>query len=285
MNIFIAHMLVLFVINAVIVVGMGLVIGLGGIVALNAGAFLAIGAYTYGIATAYFHLLPLEAFATSLATGLVLGWIVTHWLRRLTGEELVLGTLAIQLITTSAAANLDSATGGIYGLPNITRFGHSLGSTLAVTVVLATVTISILAALYRSPFARLLRAMRDAPLDTELLGRPIRSVRHIAFVCSAGAVAVAGALTASYMTYIDPSTSDVSVSVATVAAVTIGGAGRLLGALAGAAVLTLVPEFLRFLPYTSAAAPAIQQLVFGALIVALMLRRPHGLFGEYSFRD
>jgi branched-chain amino acid transport system permease protein len=281
------HFSMLFAINALLVAGMGLIIGVGGVAALNAGAFASIGAYVYAVATTYLHWAPLTAFLVAVCGGVAVGWTTSRITSRLTGEELLLGTLAVQLIISSAAANFDRLTGGLYGMPDIPRLGfhfNSAAGTVAVTLVICIIALSLLSLLYRSPFARALRATRDAPLDATLLGRSIHIVQGRGFTCAAAASAAAGALLASYLTYVDPTAVDLGLSVTVLAAVILGGAGTFAGALTGAAIMTLVPEALRFLPITSGIAPALQQILFGAVLVLCMLRRPRGLLGEYGFR-
>jgi branched-chain amino acid transport system permease protein len=286
MNLF-WHFLMLFAINSLLVAGMGLIIGVGGVVALNAGAFAAVGAYTYGIATANFHWPVVPAFLLAMAGGLVISSIIGRAITLLRGEELVLGTLAAQLVTSSVVANLDGVTGGLYGLPGITRIGfwfHSFAGTVIVTLTVCAFGLLVLWLLYRSPFARALRGTRDAPLDTILLGRSIPTIQRRAFACAAMASAAAGALLASYLTYVDPTVVDLGLSVTVLAAVIVGGAGTFSGALAGAAIMTLVPETLRFMPVMNGSSPALQQILFGAVLLVCVLRRPRGILGEFGFR-
>src|SRR5690242_8224694 len=79
------HLLILFAINSILVAGMGLIIGVGGVAALNAGAFAAVGAYTYGVATTHFHCSGLSAFLLATAAGLLFGWIISSSITRLAG--------------------------------------------------------------------------------------------------------------------------------------------------------------------------------------------------------
>jgi branched-chain amino acid transport system permease protein len=200
----------------------------------------------------------------------------------------VLGTLSVQLVGTTVLANLDDITGGLYGITAIPRprlAGRAM-TNMELALVIALVAAAALLVVrlwYSSPFARALRAARDIPSDATHLGRSLADARHAAFTCAGAVLGPAGALAAAHATYIDPSTGDLGVSIGIVAAVVLGGSGRLSGALAGAAIITLIPELLRVMPLATASAAALQQAVFGALLVACVRWRPTGLFGEFAY--
>jgi len=63
----------------------------------------------------------------------------------------------------------------------------------------------------------------------------------------------------------------------------IGGAGSFTGPLAGALLLVLLPEALRFLQIPDSVAANLRQVVYGLLLILLMRFRPQGLMGEYDF--
>ena len=64
----------------------------------------------------------------------------------------------------------------------------------------------------------------------------------------------------------------------------IGGAGTLRGPVLGAVVLVVLPEFLRFVGLPDAVAANIRQIIYSGLLVAVMMWRPQGMQGEYSFQ-
>jgi branched-chain amino acid transport system permease protein len=134
-----------------------------------------------------------------------------------------------------------------------------------------------------SPFGRVLRAIREDELFTRALGKNTLWFKVAAFAVSAALAASAGSLYAHYITFIDPTSFTVMESILVISMVIIGGAGSRLGPLMGAVVLVSLPEALRFLGLPSPVAGNTRQLIYGALLVAMMTLRPRGLVGKYGF--
>jgi len=83
---------------------------------------------------------------------------------------------------------------------------------------------------------------------------------------------VAGFLYAHYVTYLSPGSFNLGFSVLLVTMVAVGGAHNVWGALIGTAVLTVLPEYLRFFKDYDV-------LIYGAILMAIMILRPEGLYG------
>jgi branched-chain amino acid transport system permease protein len=73
-------------------------------------------------------------------------------------------------------------------------------------------------------------------------------------------------------------------SITVLLMVIFGGVGSVSGSVAGAVILVILPELLRFLGLPSSIAAPIRQMIYGLLLVILMLRRPEGIMGAYKFR-
>jgi len=69
-----------------------------------------------------------------------------------------------------------------------------------------------------------------------------------------------------------------------VSAVIIGGAASIKGSIAGAFLVILLPEPLRFIGLPASIVGAGRQIIYGFLLLVILLRRPQGLFSEYVFR-
>jgi len=126
--------------------------------------------------------------------------------------------------------------------------------------------------------------MRDDELALRGLGKNVRLAKIQAFAIASGLVAIAGALYASYVGYIDPSTAGLDKSILMLAMVIVGGAGNFRGPIIGAVVLLLIPEILRFVDIPDAVAANVRLLLYGLMLVVLMHFRPQGLAGEYRMR-
>lgn len=135
-----------------------------------------------------------------------------------------------------------------------------------------------------SPWGRLLKCLRDDELATRSLGKNTRKARLEAFAFACGLAAVAGALYAGYIGYIDPSSASLDQGILILCMVIVGGVGNFKGPLVGAAVLILLPEILRFTHFPDNIAPNMRLLIYGMLLVIMAHFRPRGLAGEYRFQ-
>ena len=95
---------------------------------------------------------------------------------------------------------------------------------------------------------------------------------------------IAGSLYAHYITFIDPSSFTILESILIISMIIVGGLASMKGAVAGAIILVLLPEPLRFLPLPSFAIGALRQMIYAALLVILLIKRPQGIFGEFSLK-
>jgi branched-chain amino acid transport system permease protein len=102
-------------------------------------------------------------------------------------------------------------------------------------------------------------------------------------VIGSGLAAIAGAMYAYYVTYIDPTSFTVSESIFMLSIVIVGGAGRLRGPILGAVILVSLPEILRFLDVPNSIAANLRQILYGGLLVGFMMLRPKGIWGQYGF--
>jgi branched-chain amino acid transport system permease protein len=92
---------------------------------------------------------------------------------------------------------------------------------------------------------------------------------------------IAGSLYAHYITFIDPSSFNVTESILILLMVIFGGMGTIAGPFLGAAVLILFPEMLRFIGIPDAFAAPLRQMIYGLLLMILIMKRPQGLVGKY----
>ena len=94
--------------------------------------------------------------------------------------------------------------------------------------------------------------------------------------------AVAGAIYASYTSYIDPSLASMDQSILLLSMIFVGGMGNLKGPLAGAAILLLIPEVLRFMNIPDAVAAEIRVMLYGLMLVLIVRFKPEGVAGDYK---
>jgi branched-chain amino acid transport system permease protein len=274
-DVYTMRILNLALIFAVAALGLQLIVGYTGQFSFGHAAFFGIGAYASALLTFHFKLpfyltMPMAAVAAGLA-----GWMVAPLLR-LSGHFLAIGTLATGEIIFLLMINwkwLTKGAYGLYGIPFPKLGAFELESDGAyyflVTVVLGLVYF-FLTRLTASRFGRGLIAVRENELAAMVTGVNANSQKIKAFVIGTACAGLAGALYAHYVSYISPESFKFHVSVEMVTMVVIGGLGSMPGAVIGALVIVLLPEYLRALA-------DYRLVVYGSLLIIFMMYLPGGL--------
>jgi branched-chain amino acid transport system permease protein len=278
-------------IYALLAIGLNVVVGFAGLLDLGYVAFYAIGAYT----TAYFtgtlpvhppftlnpfFVIPLAVIAAMFA-GLLLGAPTL----RLRGDYLAIVTLGFGEIITIFAVNLDTITNGsrgAFGIPafNIHLFGinydFGLGSKPYYYLLLgfAVVILVAFSLLENSRVGRAWTAIREDEVAAQACGIPPVKYKLLAFTIGASTSGFAGALYASKIGYINPSSFTVSFSILVLVLVIFGGMGSLIGSVVGAAVLQTVFAYVR---KNNTFDPLDIYIYVGALLILMMIFRPQGI--------
>jgi branched-chain amino acid transport system permease protein len=159
-----------------------------------------------------------------------------------------LGFGIIVYITLNETVDLTGGPSGLAGIPNIAigsfQFDDDVKNFYLIwSFVLVTVLLSL--NLANSRIGRALRAIHDSETAARVMGVNVSFLKVQIFALSALISAVAGSLYAHTMTFISPASFGFNFSVELVTMVIIGGLGSIYGSLLGAALLTLLPEFLR----------------------------------------
>lgn len=115
------------------------------------------------------------------------------------------------------------------------------------------------------------------------LGKNVTSFKIKSFLVASGVAAIAGAIYATYVTYIDPTSFDLDESILLVSMVIVGGTGNVKGPLVGVLMLILLPEALRFLSIPDTFAAQLRLIIYGFLLIIMMQLRPQGIAGKYQF--
>lgn len=286
---YLLHLAVMLAIYCVLAGSLNLALGFGGLVSLCHAAFFGTGAYAFTLLMIDRGWAFVPAALAAAAFSGLLAFAVAWPSLRLRGDFFILATLGFQKIVSTTLFGWESVTRGPFGIPGIPRpafLGSSSSSAAAYAafaLAIAGGTTYALARLLHGAYGRNLQATRDDHVAAASLGRNVAAYRMTAFAASAALAGVAGALYASYSSFIDPTSFTLDESVFILCAVIVGGSGNVRGPVVGAAVLVLLPELLRFVNVPDSVAANTRQVLFGALLVVLMLRRPQGLAGRYAF--
>jgi branched-chain amino acid transport system permease protein len=261
--------------NAIVCVGLNLLIGYAGQISLGHAGFFGLGAYGSAVLTARYGWPPVAALGATTAGVLAIAFVIGRPILRLRGHYLAMATLGLGVIISMVVATEDSITGGPDGMavPPLALFGAALqGERVWYWVTGACLLAAVWLALnlVDSPPGRALRALHGTEIGAEVAG--IDSARHklAVFVISAVFASVAGSLSAHYSGFVTPSKATFLHSIELVTMVVFGGMASTFGAVAGAAVLTTLPQLLTVLK-------DYEMVVFGAVLMATMIFMPRGL--------
>ncbi len=231
------------------------------------GMFMAVGCYTAGVLTVKFGWPLLAATLAAAALASIVAAVVGWPALRLRGVYLILVTIGITFCGRVLLENVEYV-GGVAGFGGMSGASHT---TVLVAVALIGTAIFWLS---RSPLQRTLDAVREDDRVAASLGINVPVVRLIGFASGAFIAAIAGSLFGHYMSFVRPESFDILLSVYVVLYVVLGGVNNMWGALLGATVMTLLPEYFRVLAEW-------RPTVFGLAILLMLLFRPQGLL---SFR-
>lgn len=269
-NDFLAGVLASILIWTVATSGLNVIAGLGGYPSLVQGAFYGIGAYASTLAlTAGQPMWVAILFGVALSgvAGLLIGLIFS----RTRGQYFGIGTLFFGVVVGLVLNNWTQLTHGPLGLPAPFGFAGN-GQLNGVIALSAGVSLALVLALGRSRLGRRLVTIRADEDLAEHIGVPTARTKLAGFVISAMVGGYAGVLIAQYNGTISPELFDQTVGFVMFVAVSVGGAGRVLGPLVGSAFIVGVPDMLT-LP------SGIGLLVVGAIFVAIVILMPDGLMG------
>ncbi|MDC6210778.1 branched-chain amino acid ABC transporter permease [Ralstonia solanacearum] len=258
-----------------------LVLGYAGIVSLGHAGFFGLGAYTAGLLAAHGWGEPLSGLAAAAAVAALAGCCVSFLVVR--GQDLtrLMVTLGIGLMLYEAANKMAFLTGGVDGLSGVTmekllgRFEFDLSGRTAYVYSLAVLfgLFVLLRRLVRSPFGLSLRGIQQGPARMPALGADVRMRLVVAFTVSAAVAGVAGGLLAQTTQFVGLDALGFSRSAELLIMLVLGGAGRLYGALVGAAVFMLAQDVLAGIN------PVYWQFWIGLLLMVIVLFARGGILG------
>ncbi len=236
---------------------------------------------------------PLALAGGAIAAGL-LAWVVGLLTLRLRHDYLAIATFGIAVTFENIMRNAEGLSGGAKGFRGFERpleqwlssgFAYNIAFLCFVLVILVAVY-GFLQRLVRSPFGRVLRAIREDEDASRSLGKSPARLRLIAFITGSVIMGVSGGLYATFYAFISPQDVLPTLTFQIWAMLIVGGAGNNRGAVMGAFLVwgawTASGWILsRFAPvdlqvYTG----SIQYVLIGGVIVGMLLWRPEGLFPE-----
>jgi len=263
-------------INAITVMGLSLLMGYAGQLSMGHAAFFGIGAYCSGVLTVKLGFSILSAFVCGILLSVTMAMAIAIPTLKLRGHYLAVATLGFGEIINIIFNELLDITGGPNGLSSI-PYIHVLGYPLkGVAYYYLVWTIAILLLIFslnviHSRIGRALRAINGSDVAAAAMGLNVSRLKVQIFIVSAIYASIAGSLYAHFVTFISPSSFGLFFSTLLLMMVIIGGLGSIWGALLGAGILTVLPEYLR-------AFRDFDILVYGVVLMVILLFMPEGIF-------
>ncbi|MGA9014387.1 MAG: branched-chain amino acid ABC transporter permease [Acetobacteraceae bacterium] len=278
-------------IYALLALGVNLTWGMAGMINLGLAGFFAVGGYTTALLTKSGVPIPLGVGAGALAAAAT-GAGVALITARLRADYLAIVTLGFSESVRIAAANeiwLTNGSDGIAGIPGpwrgiVSPQQYNLVF-LAIVVVVLIVTFVLLQRLARSPFGRVLRAIRDDEDVAAVAGKHVLIFKVKAFAVGAAVLGVAGALYAHETSFVAPDIFAPLLTLNIILALVAGGVGNNAGALLGAVLIVVLLEGTRFvapfLPFLGPAQiAAVRELLVSVLLLVILRVLPAGIVPE-----
>lgn len=289
---------------AIICLGLNVQWGMTGLFNVGIAAFVAVGAYTSALLTTPPSPDRFGGFGMPIVVGWLgaavisglLSWAVGALTIRLRADYLAIATFGVAVTVQLCVLNLQPLTGGAFGIGFIPRpFAAWQENALAFSLGNLAIMIGVVLALYlglqhlaKSPWGRVLRAIREDEVAAQALGkRPIR-FRLQAFTLGGAIMGLAGATQAHFIGFIAPDNYMPILTFQVWAMLIVGGSGNNRGAIAGAILVwglwaLSAAAVSSFIPAEQQArAAALQIVAIGVGLCLMLLWRPRGLFGEVS---
>jgi branched-chain amino acid transport system permease protein len=220
----------------------------------------------------------------------IIGAVALRNLRDIYFAVTTLGAVSALFLITENYTPLFDGFNGVYGLINpgqaalrLTYDGYRIVLLLVVLVILFLAYL-LVQRLSRSPFGRMLRAVREDERAAAAYGRNVFAAKYRAYLFGAALAGLTGGLFAIFISAFNPSAWTPQELLVIYAAILVGGRGNPRGVILGVFVVYIgFIELTRFLPSPASRpefGPAMRQILIGLLIVLMLRFRPEGLFRE-----
>lgn len=284
-----------------ITLGLNLQWGLTGLFNVGIAGFVAIGAYASAILTSPDVPDRIGGFGWPIMAGWLAAMLIAgaaaaftgYATLRLKADYLAITTFGVAVVVQLTALNAQMLTGGPFGVAFIPRPFASVQdqpvlfnfANLGVVVAVTLATFLALQRLSKSPWGRVLRALREDERAAIALGKSAQAYRIQAFAVGGAIMGLAGAVQAHFIGFIAPDNYLPILTFQVWAMLMVGGSGSNWGAVLGAVVVwaiwvasgTLVASVVP--GDWQARAASLQIVAIGVMLCLILLWRPQGFFG------
>ena len=264
-------------IYALLGIGYQFIFGLTGALSLAQGAFFGIGAYVAALTSLQWDWAGEFTLPGAMIVAILFAALVALPVLRLTTHYFALATLGIAQVLLVLAIGWIDLTGGangLAGIPELRLGGGPLGpwDRMVFAWILVAVVGLALYQIRRSLIGQAFDVLRTDEFAAIASGIAASRLRFWAFLASAAIGALAGALQVHTISVVSPEVLDFDLMVRCLVIVVVGGVARTSGAIMGAFIVVLAPEFLQVIE-------GYRLLAFGALLLAAIVVAPEGIVG------
>jgi branched-chain amino acid transport system permease protein len=271
-------------ISSLVAIGLVLLTGVGGMTSFGQAAFVGFGAYTTAVLTTRFGISPWLTLPASLLVTMAVAGLIGAITVRLSGHYLPLGTIAWGIAFFYLFGNIDwlGAHDGLAGIPPLRLGTHPLIDPRDYFVVVwIAVVLAVIATqnLLGGRIGRAIRALRRSTRAAEAFGVNTAAAKLMVFVYAAMLAGLAGWLYAHFQRSVSPGPFGITAGTEYLLMAVLGGAGRVYGAILGAAGITFLRDQLQnFLPWLIGNTGNYETIAFGAVLVLILQTASSGVW-------
>jgi len=274
------HLLIIIAINVIFASSLNLISGYVGELSLGHAAFAGLGGYTTGL-LALKGISPWLGLIAAVVITLVVSYLMAPVVLRLRGAYFVITSAAFQMTLFYLASNWLNVTGGpmgLIGIPKPALLIPGFGSVLLdsklsfyyLSIIFAILIVIACQRLVVSPIGETWVAIRENEKLAVALGIDRFKYVRIAFIFAGVFAGIGGWLIAHYLTVVSPDDMSFELIVSMILMIVIGGRGTIAGPIIGAVIVTLLPEYLRWLGNW-------RMSVYGVILFLLVIFLPKGI--------
>ena len=299
---------------ALAAIGLNLHFGYTGLLNFGQVGFMAVGAYGIAVTVTFLGLPLWVGLLVGIAASALLALLLGIPTLRLRADYLAITTIAaseiIRLIVRSVAAR--RVTGGSFGLTRFARdfyalnpfapgtygfgpwrFNHRIFWLLVVAWALVAICVAVMLLLVRSPFGRVLKAVRDDEDAARSLGKNVYAYKLQSLLIGGIVGTLGGFVLATATQSVQPDTYSTPVTFFAYTILILGGTARVFGPVVGSSIFWMLLAFTDNLLRQAVAAGVIPRSVLdgtqvgqvrfmlvGLGLMLLMIFRPQGIFGD-----
>ena len=257
-------------INIILALGLNMITGFCGQISLGHAAFYGIGAYACALLAKAGTSLPLAIGAGMFAAGAV-GFVVGLTSMRVRHDFLAITTMGVGFLFLGIVRQQEFL-GGELGISGIPSSGLSKVGYLVLVLILASLVTAFNIWIKRSWMGFAFDAVADDEDTARVVSVDVGAYKLAAFAMGTAMAGVAGGLYTYFARFLMPDDFGFITSISVLSMVAVGGIGSVFGVIAATVILTLMPEFFRFIS-------DYKLLVYGTLLFAVMRFAPEGLAG------